>query len=71
MENVNENGRNGHVTKREKEILILIAKGCTNRQIAERLFISEETVKKHVKNIFKKLEVNNRIAAIRKVQMIR
>jgi len=51
------------LTKREYEILIVIAEGLNNREIAERLFISEKTVKNHVSNIFKKLEVNDRIQA--------
>jgi len=58
------------LTPRELEIMKLVAKGCTNRQIATRLFISEETVKKHLKNIFCKLAVTNRIAALRKADMI-
>jgi FixJ family two-component response regulator len=36
------------LTRRELEIMRLVAKGCTNKQIAERLFISEETVKEHL-----------------------
>ncbi|MBU5437487.1 response regulator transcription factor [Tissierella sp. MSJ-40] len=51
------------LTKREYEVLILIAEGLNNRDIAEKLFISEKTVKNHVSNIFKKLEVNDRIQA--------
>src|SRR5699024_12462799 len=51
------------LTKREYEILIVIAEGLNNREIAERLFISEKTVKNHVSNIFRKLEVNDRIQA--------
>jgi len=58
------------LTKRETEIMHLIAKGCTNKQMAAKLFISEETVKMHIKNIFRKLGVNNRIAALRKTIMI-
>jgi len=62
------NLKNGYdvLTKRETEIMKLVAKGCTNKQIAHKLYISEETVKMHVKNIFRKLAVNNRIAALRK-----
>ena len=59
-----------YLTKRETEIMHLIAKGCTNKQMAAKLFISEETVKMHIKNIFRKLGVNNRIAALRKTIMI-
>ena len=57
------------LTKRETEIMHLIAKGCSNKQIASKLFISEETVKMHVKNIFRKLGASNRIAALRKTGM--
>ena len=51
------------LTKREYEVLTLIAGGLNNREIANKLFISEKTVKNHVSNIFKKLEVNDRIQA--------
>lgn len=51
------------LTKREYEVLILIAEGLNNRSIAERLFISEKTVKNHISNIFKKIEVNDRVQA--------
>lgn len=49
------------LTKREYEVLILIAEGSNNRDIAERLFISEKTVKNHVSNILKKLDLNDRV----------
>lgn len=49
------------LTSREKEILIQVAKGLTNKQIGERLFITENTVKNHVKNLFSKLKVDNRV----------
>jgi two-component system, NarL family, nitrate/nitrite response regulator NarP len=58
------------LTNREQEVMKWIARGCSNKQIAGKLFISEETVKKHVKNIFTKLSVTNRIAALRKVGML-
>jgi len=51
------------LTKREYEVLTLIAEGLNNREIAEKLFISEKTVKNHVSNIFKKLDVNDRVQA--------
>ncbi len=41
-----------HLTAREREVLALMAEGRSNRAIAERLFVSEHTVEKHVKNIF-------------------
>lgn len=48
---------------REEEVLKLLATGETNRQIAKRLFVSEETVKSHVAAIFRKLEVSDRTRA--------
>ena len=51
------------LTRREYEVLILIAEGNNNREIADNLFISEKTVKNHVSNIFKKIEVNDRTQA--------
>ncbi len=52
----------------EQEIRVLeqVAQGATNKEIGQRLFISENTVKTHLKNIFLKLEVRNRTEAIRK-----
>ena len=55
------------LTKRETEIMHFIARGYSNKQIAAQLFISEETVKKHLKNIFCKLQVSNRVSAVMKV----
>lgn len=51
------------LTRREYEVLTLVAEGMNNREIAERLFISEKTVKNHVSNIFKKISVSDRIQA--------
>jgi DNA-binding NarL/FixJ family response regulator len=52
-----------HLTKREIEILRLVAEGLTNEEIGKRIFISEKTVKTHLTNIFDKLKVNNRFKA--------
>ncbi len=49
-----------HLTPRELEVLRELAQGASNREIAENLFISVNTVKNHVHNILEKLEVNNR-----------
>ena len=49
---------------RELEVLHLIAVGLSNREIAEKLFISLNTVKTHTKNIYSKLDVNSRIKAV-------
>lgn len=52
-----------NLTRREKEILIHLASGATNEEIAARLFISLHTVKTHVANIRRKLKVENRLQA--------
>ncbi|MBF8983536.1 response regulator transcription factor [Lutibacter sp. B2] len=52
-----------NLTKREYEVLVLIADGKNNREIADDLFISEKTVKNHVSNIFKKIKVSDRTQA--------
>jgi DNA-binding NarL/FixJ family response regulator len=53
------------LTKREREILLLIAEGLTNSQIAEKLFISVDTVDSHRKNLHTKLKVSNTATLIR------
>jgi len=51
------------LTRREMEILRLVAEGLSNDEIGKRVFISEKTVKTHLTNIFDKLKVNNRFKA--------
>ncbi len=60
-----ENNRReeNNLTAREIEVLELIAEGMINKEIARQLFISEKTVKNHVSNIFKKLNVSDRTQA--------
>jgi DNA-binding NarL/FixJ family response regulator len=53
----------GGLTKREVEVLALIAAGASNRDVAKQLFISEKTVGRHLANIFVKLDVSSRTAA--------
>lgn len=55
---------NSPLTKRETEILSLIAEGKTYTQISEELFISKETSKTHIKNIYSKLQVKSKSEAI-------
>jgi len=54
----------GSLTAREKEILALIAKGKSNQEISADLFISEYTVKTHISNLFRKLNLNDRVQAV-------
>ena len=51
----------GLLSRREREVAILVAAGMTNRQIGERLFISERTAEGHIERIRNKLEVRSRI----------
>ncbi|MDD3417235.1 MAG: response regulator transcription factor [Lachnospiraceae bacterium] len=51
------------LTDREREVLILVAQGMFNKEIALKLNISERTVKNHISNIFKKIEVSDRTQA--------
>jgi len=54
------------LSNREREIIELLAKGMLYKEIAASLFISQETVRKHVYHIYEKLHVNNRVEAINK-----
>jgi two-component system, NarL family, response regulator DegU len=58
-----DNGAVKTLTRRELEILRLVAEGLTNEEIGKKIFISEKTVKTHLTNIFDKLKVNNRFKA--------
>jgi LuxR family maltose regulon positive regulatory protein len=58
------------LTSREQEILELVAAGLTNREIAERLVIASETVKKHTVSIYGKLSVRSRTAAVAKARQL-
>ena len=64
VERLSERRNENALTMRELETVRLIAKGYRNKEIAAELGISEETVKVHIKNLFGKLEVHDRTAAI-------
>jgi DNA-binding NarL/FixJ family response regulator len=55
--------KENELTQREYEVIALIADGLNNKDIAERLYISEKTVKNHVSNIFRKINVSDRTQA--------
>jgi DNA-binding NarL/FixJ family response regulator len=61
----NEDSKIPVITRREKEVLALIAEGLTNNEIAEKLFISTTTVDTHRKNLLSKFEVKNTATLIR------
>ena len=57
------------LTKRELEILQLVAEGHSNSQLARMLWVTEQTVKFHLSNIYRKLDVGNRTEASRWAQL--
>jgi DNA-binding NarL/FixJ family response regulator len=50
------------LSRREAEVVVLVSQGLKNKEIAERMFITEQTVKNHLHNIFDKLGVSDRLA---------
>ena len=56
------------LTTRETELLALIAAGLSNKEMADRLFVSEHTIKKHLNNLYAKLAVSRRTQAILKAK---
>jgi ATP/maltotriose-dependent transcriptional regulator MalT len=58
------------ISKREFEVLELIANGLSTREISEKLFISHNTVKTHTSNLFQKLNAKRRTQAVRKAKSL-
>jgi len=58
------------LTQREKEVVQLLSLGLTYEQIASKIDVSHETVKMHLKNIYRKLNVQNKIEALQKVKLL-
>ena len=58
------------LSKRELEVLQLLARGASNQEIAQELVIALDTVKRHVSHIFSKLGVNNRVQTVRQAQIL-
>ena len=63
-QDVSEENLLSYLTQREEEVLELLTQGITYKGVANKLFISETTVKTHVNNIFQKLQVNDRTQAV-------
>jgi DNA-binding NarL/FixJ family response regulator len=59
--------RLSELTERENEILQLVAKGLVVKEAAQQLHLSAHTVTKHLKNIYNKLHVNNRVEAVNRL----
>lgn len=62
---LSENKPGVHLTRREDEILDLLGKGLSNRELGQVLGISEDTIKTHLKSLFRKLDVSDRAEAVR------
>lgn len=59
------------LSDRELEVLELVATGLSNKEIAEKLFVSVNTVKTHLKKVYEKLEVNRRTQAVEKAKSLK
>jgi DNA-binding NarL/FixJ family response regulator len=66
----NGNGYFQHLSKREQEMLEQLSHGFRYKEIAENLFISTETVRTHIRNIYEKLQVNSRVEALKKTGLL-
>ncbi|HEY1276538.1 MAG TPA: response regulator transcription factor [Thermoleophilaceae bacterium] len=58
------------LSEREREVLTLMASGATNKEIAERLYLSPHTVKEHTSALYRKLKVRNRAEAVRRAERL-
>ena len=56
------------LTPREQQVVALVAEGMTNAEIARRLWISPGTVRRHLENVFAKLDVHTRTAAVARLR---
>lgn len=56
------------LTERETELMVLLARGLSNKEIADTLFVTENTVKKHLNNVYTKLHVTRRTQAVLKAR---
>ena len=58
------------LTDREREVLTLMASGATNKEIAQRLYLSPHTIKEHTSSLYRKLKVRNRAEAVRRAERL-
>lgn len=58
------------LSRREQEIIQVLAKGFRYKEIADQLFVSQETIRTHIRNIYEKLQVNSRSEALKKTGLI-
>ena len=58
------------ISKREYEVLLLIADGCSNKEIADQLFVTESTIKSHVSNLLLKLDAKRRTEALLRARQL-
>jgi DNA-binding NarL/FixJ family response regulator len=58
------------LSEREREVLSLMASGATNREIAERLYLSPHTVKEHTSSLYRKLQARNRAEAVQRAERL-
>ncbi len=65
---INEQEQIPPLTEREREVLTLLDEGCTQKEIAQRLYLSSNTVRRHIQNSYEKLGVNNNILAVKKAK---
>jgi DNA-binding NarL/FixJ family response regulator len=61
-----DSGGIARLTRRERDVMVLLVRGLTNKGIAREMVISENTVKRYLKSIFAKLDVDSRAAAVAK-----
>ncbi|MFN0030553.1 MAG: response regulator [Flavobacteriales bacterium] len=59
LQNMRKENSQPQLTKKEKEVLLMISDGLTNKEIAQKLFLSDETIKTHRKNIMSKFDLHN------------
>lgn len=59
------------ISEREQEVLRFVAAGLSNKEIATKLVVADSTVKTHLKNIYRKLEVNSRVQAVMRARTLK